>query len=80
MLALPRTDWRSTPFTDQEVDVPIAAAWPSAASIEHVFTHFSLTLSVWRAQGELPGAIWTPLSGLGALPSLFLKAAKAGLA
>lgn len=80
MLALPSTDWRSTPFTDQEVEVPITAAWQPAGSIEHVFTHFSLTLSVWRAQGDLPGAIWTPLSGLGALPSVFLKAAKSGLA
>jgi len=79
MLALPSTDWRSAPFTDQEVEAPIAAAWHSAGSIEHVFTHFSLTLRVWRTQGELPGAIWTPLAGLGALPSVFLKAAKVGL-
>ena len=79
MLALPSTEWRSTPFGDQEVEVPIAAAWQAAGSIEHVFTHFSLTLSVWRARGDLPGAIWTPLAGLGVLPSVFLKAAKAGL-
>jgi A/G-specific adenine glycosylase len=79
MLALPSTDWRSTPFADQEVDPPLAAAWRSAGSIEHVFTHFSLTLTVWRAQGDLPDAIWTPLTGLGALPSVFLKAAKAAL-
>jgi len=80
MLALPSTDWRTMPFADQEVEVPIVAAWQSAGRVEHVFTHFSLTLSVWRAQGELSGAIWTPLSGLSALPSVFLKAARVGLA
>lgn len=85
MLALPSTDWRSTPFTAQEVEVPFAAAWQAAGTVEHVFTHFSLTLSVWRAQGDmadtiLPDVIWTPIKGLGALPSLFLKAAKVGLA
>ena len=79
MLALPSTEWRSAPFTDQEVEAPIAATWQTAGSIEHVFTHFSLTLTVWRAQADLPDAIWTPLSGLGALPSVFLKAAKVGL-
>lgn len=79
MLALPSTDWRSAPFADHEVDPPVTAAWQSVGAIEHVFTHFSLTLTVWRADGDLPDAVWTPLSGLGALPSVFLKAAKAGL-
>jgi A/G-specific adenine glycosylase len=47
--------------------------------IEHVFTHFSLTLRLLRAEGEAGGVIWTPREALGALPSVFLKAARAGL-
>ncbi len=79
MLALPSTEWRSTPFADHQVDPPLVAKWQRAGEIEHVFTHFSLTLSVWRAQAILPDAIWTPIKGLSALPSVFLKAAKVGL-
>jgi A/G-specific adenine glycosylase len=51
--------------------------------VEHGFTHFTLTLQLLRAEGDAPrfegGLIWTPRSGLAALPSVFLKAAKAGL-
>ena len=46
--------------------------------MEHVFTHFSLTLRVLRAESN--GAsdfVWTDPDGLAALPSVFLKAAKA---
>ena len=34
--------------------------------IEHVFTHFALTLSVWRAEagGEAEGLIWSRRSDL----------------
>ena len=49
------------------------------AEIDHVFTHFSLTLRVFRAEGMME-AEWTTREGLGALPSLFLKAARKGLA
>jgi A/G-specific adenine glycosylase len=79
MLALPSTDWRSTSLEDHEVNPPIDAVWQRAGAIEHVFTHFSLTLDIWRAEADLPDAIWTPVKGLGALPSVFLKAAKVGL-
>ena len=32
-----------------------------------------------RADGDADGFIWTPRAGLDALPSVFLKAARAGL-
>jgi hypothetical protein len=36
---------------------------------------------VWRCESDdgPPGAQWSPLEGLSALPSVFLKAARAGL-
>ena len=48
--------------------------------MEHVFTHFSLTLRVMVAEADVAGDfVWTPHEGLTALPSVFLKAARAGL-
>jgi A/G-specific adenine glycosylase len=79
MLALPSTDWRSKPWADAEVAPPISAEWVTAGRIDHVFTHFALSLTVWVAQGDLSDAIWTRADDLGALPSVFLKAAQAGL-
>ena len=35
---------------------PVAAQWRDAGAIEHVFTHFALTLSVRVAREELPAA------------------------
>ena len=57
---------------------PLTASWRPSGEIEHVFTHFSLTLQVWRAQTSknLAGAIWTPAERLDAQPSVFLKAAR----
>jgi A/G-specific adenine glycosylase len=49
--------------------------------VEHVFTHFALTLRVMRAEvdADVEGAIWTPLAQAGeGLPSVFLKALRAG--
>jgi A/G-specific adenine glycosylase len=85
MLALPTSDWRAAPFNPAEAKraAPVAADWRSMGEIEHVFTHFALTLQVWRAEvsGEVDGAIWTPLAEAGAgLPSVFLKALRRGMA
>jgi A/G-specific adenine glycosylase len=80
MLGLPTSDWRGSPWTDEEAvaAAPVAADWHDASEIDHVFTHFSLTLRVFRAEGAM-AAEWRGREGLGALPSVFLKAAKAGL-
>jgi len=83
MLALPSTDWRAEPWSPAEIDrfAPVDAAWRSCGEIEHVFTHFSLTLQVWRAEtvDEVDGVLWAGRSRLQGLPSVFLKAARAGL-
>jgi A/G-specific adenine glycosylase len=81
MLGLPTSDWRAAPWSDEEAlaDAPVQADWRSAGEVEHVFTHFSLTLRLLRAEGAAEGVIWTARRDLDALPSVFLKAARAGL-
>ncbi len=81
MLALPTSDWRAIGWTDEEARAaaPTTADWRPVGEVEHVFTHFSLTLRLLRTEGDAEGLIWTPRSGLDALPSVFLKATRAGL-
>lgn len=79
MLGLPTSDWRSAPWSDEEAvaAAPLAADWQDRGAIDHVFTHFSLTLRVFAAAGD-GDFVWTPREGLSALPSVFLKVALAG--
>ena len=84
MLALPSGDWRTAPFGPAEarLGAPAEGDWRPMGEIEHVFTHFSLTLQVLRAEvsGEVEDAIWTPLADAGdGLPSVFLKALRRGM-
>ncbi|MHB8283715.1 MAG: A/G-specific adenine glycosylase [Caulobacteraceae bacterium] len=84
MLALPTSDWRAEPFSFDEAvaAAPVGAPWRSAGAVEHVFTHFALSLAVLRAEATVkpPGLAWAPLSEAGVgLPSVFAKALKAGL-
>jgi A/G-specific adenine glycosylase len=82
MRALPTGAWTSTPGGLAEA--PFAAAWEVLPRpVEHVFTHFSLDLSVAVARLEKrcappPAAEWWPLDRLDAagLPTLFRKAAE----
>ncbi|MBC7670462.1 MAG: A/G-specific adenine glycosylase [Gemmatimonadaceae bacterium] len=81
MLGLPTSDWRSEPWRDEEAAAaaPAAGAWREFGTVEHVFTHFSLTLRVLRAETNADGDfVWTEPAGLSGLPSVFLKAVKAG--
>ena len=82
MLALPTTDWRAQRFSDDEaiLQAPGEADWRAVGEVEHGFTHFTLTLRLLRAEGDADGVIWSPRRDLDALPSVFLKAARAGLA
>ncbi len=82
MLALPTSDWRATGWTDDEAAgvAPAEADWRHVGEVEHGFTHFTLTLRLLRAEGDAEGVIWSPRRDLDALPSVFLKAARAGLA
>jgi A/G-specific adenine glycosylase len=81
MLALPTSEWRSDPWSEAEAlrAAPAPAAWRSAGEVEHGFTHFTLTLQLLRAEGEASDVIWSPRRDLDGLPSVFLKAARAGL-
>lgn len=74
MLGLPTTAWGDDRL-DGLAAAPMKADWWRVGEIEHVFTHFSLTLEVWTAEGEaLDGAVWSrDVSGL---PSVFLKAVR----
>jgi len=66
MLALPETP-------------PASADWRIVGSIEHVFTHFSLTLTVHLARTEtLPAGLAAP-AATAALPSVMRKALSAAL-
>ncbi len=82
MLALPTSDWRATRWSDSEATAaaPAAADWRRVGEVEHGFTHFTLTLQLLRAEGDAADVIWSPRHDLEALPSVFLKAARAGLA
>jgi A/G-specific adenine glycosylase len=81
MLALPTTEWRPARWSPAEAlaAAPAAAPWREVGEVEHGFTHFTLTLQLMRAEGCADGLIWSPRRDLDALPSVFLKAARAGL-
>ena len=76
MLGLPTSDWNATPAFDP----PSTASWTEAGAVEHVFTHFSLTLTVHVGAGE-GDFLWTETDqALAALPTVFRKALERGLA
>ncbi|HUZ13051.1 MAG TPA: A/G-specific adenine glycosylase [Caulobacteraceae bacterium] len=81
MLALPTSDWRDRAWSDAEAiaAAPAPAGWRRAGEVEHVFTHFALELAVWRAEGAWESGLWRPRSQIEAMPSVFVKAARAAL-
>ena len=84
MLGLPTSDWGPAPLTPPQAlaAAPAGTGWRSLGAIEHVFTHFGLTLQVWRgaAQSRDPSFVWLPAAEAAqALPSVFRKALEAGL-
>ncbi len=79
MLALPTGGWEASAA---QASPPFPADWRPAGEIEHVFTHFALTLAVMRAEAPAgdQGLIWMSLEEAAqALPSVFRKALKAGI-
>ena len=71
MMGLPTGDWNATP---PDAMPPVAADWRDVGVIEHVFTHFALTLSVWVSNGA-GDFVWTAEDeARKALPTVFAKA------
>lgn len=83
MRALPSTDWSTAP----EATPPIAGPWRRYGKVDHVFTHFSLSLSVQGLEVESGCKLsiageWWPLDRLeeAGLPTVFAKAARLAIA
>lgn len=78
MLGLPTSDWSVTPA---DAAPPVAADWREAGSVEHVFTHFALTLRVLTARADGADLIWSDVGAARrAVPTVFRKALDRGLA
>ena len=86
MTEVPTTDWNSRRDGGADVShAPFSADWQSCGVVTHVFTHFELRLSVYRADLALPegtdNAWWEPVTNLDgeALPSVMKKAISAAI-
>ncbi len=82
MLALPTTEWRAKPWSRAEAlaYAPVFGDWREIGAVEHVFTHFSLTLEVYEVTATDRNAmfLWAPLAQASAdIPSVFRKAVEA---
>ena len=80
MAALPTTPWSEVGLSRAEAlkHAPAKAKWIASGAVRHVFTHFALELEVWRAETDAAPNIegwWSPADQLGALPTVFKKAA-----
>ena len=74
MLGLPTSDWADALPASQ---FPSQANWEAVGEVRHVFTHFALTLTVWRADADQSYS--DPQQTADALPSVFAKALKLAL-
>ncbi|MGB3388816.1 MAG: A/G-specific adenine glycosylase [Pseudaminobacter sp.] len=86
MSEVPTTAWTARNDGQTSADAaPFAANWRKTGSISHVFTHFSLELTVFRAEIQRfsapEGHFWAPLTGLNgeALPTVMKKAIEAAI-
>ncbi len=80
MMALPTSSWTAKAHPDEPP--PAEADWRAAGEVEHVFTHFPLTLRVQRAEvaERDAGFDWRPAAEAArALPTVFRKALAAAL-
>ena len=73
MLGLPTGEWSMTVSAEMP---PLTADWREMGAVEHVFTHFSLTLEVRAAAVEGHDAYqWLEVGAArAALPTVFAKA------
>ncbi|MBX4932206.1 A/G-specific adenine glycosylase [Rhizobium bangladeshense] len=86
MTEVPTTAWTSR--LDGETSVtaaPFDAAWQASGTVTHVFTHFELRLSIWRAAIaralDTNDGWWEPVTNLEAqaLPTVMKKAIAAAI-
>ena len=62
---------------------PAQAKWTDAGAVDHVFTHFALTMTLSCARVDArPEGLWWPIARIGeaGLPTLFARLAERGLA
>jgi len=82
MLGLPTGDWGMQAEIGD--GAPAMTRWSEAGSVEHVFTHFALSVRLLcgNADTRRTGEIWWPAERLeeAGLPTLFAKLARRGLA
>ena len=79
MLGLPTSDWTTDAPSGE---APVEADWREAGAVEHVFTHFSLILTVMTARTSAAGP-WQWMArdaARAALPTVFAKALDRALA
>jgi A/G-specific adenine glycosylase len=86
MTEVPGTAWTARIDGETGADAaPFAAEWRFSGQIVHVFTHFALTLDVFRAEVDeaviFPGTWWSTPAELPfeALPTVMKKAIEAAL-
>lgn len=81
MLALPTGSWSIQPEYGE--GAPAATQWHEGGSVDHVFTHFALSVRLLCGNGDArrAGQIWWPADRLeeAGLPTLFAKLARRGL-
>ena len=75
MAGLPSVEWAADGDVSC-VQAPGEAAWEQIGEVRHVFTHFALTLTVWRGvlTGVRPKGLWRSVGQVEGLPSVFEKA------
>ena len=77
MLGLPTSDWSATAA---DIPPPAPAEWRDVGAVEHVFTHFALTLEVRVATGQGDFLWRAPDEARASLPTVFRKALDRALA
>lgn len=76
MMGLPTSDWIGELKAPK---FPSEGNWEALGEVRHVFTHFSLTLKVWRSEQAEYGAETPVALAADSLPSVFAKALKLAL-
>jgi len=79
MTALPTTSWDDLATSDADIErqAPANGGWRRLGAVEHVFTHFGLTLDVYDLEivDPIAGYQWTAVAtALSAMPTVFRKA------